>query len=101
MFLIDDVIKNQTGGANDVTPVPAVIYQRIDVNFALRLTTWLHLTLSNDQGLVPDMITVLPSKCMTSGYNCGSLITSWRERAHPYAAKADFGCASFVDRYSC
>ena len=51
--------------------------------FALRHTTCLHLTSSNDQSYVPGMITSLRSKYMTSGYHDGRLITSWRKRAYP------------------
>ena len=34
-----------------------LVKQRVDVNFALRHATCLHLTSSNDQHLVPGMIT--------------------------------------------
>ena len=50
--------------------------------FALRHASCLHLTSSNDQRYVLGMITSLRSKYMTSGYNHGRLITSWRERAY-------------------
>ena len=62
------------------------VKQRINVNFMLCHATCLHPTSSNEQCLVPGMITSLHSKCMTSSYHGGELITSWRERAYrkPY-----------------
>ena len=47
-----------------------------------RHATCFHLTSSNDQRLVPGMINSLRSKCMTSGYHHGRLITSWPESAY-------------------
>ena len=41
------------------------VKQRTDVNFALRHATCLHLTSSNDQRLVPGIITSLRSKYVT------------------------------------
>ena len=58
-----------------------VIKQRT-VNLALCHATCLHLTSSNDQRLMPGMITPLSSKYMTSGYHHGRLITNWWERAY-------------------
>ena len=51
---------------------------RTDVNIALRHATCLHLTSSNDQGLINSR----RLKLVTSGYHHGRLITRWRERAY-------------------
>ena len=59
-----------------------LVKQRTVINFALRHPTCLHLTSSNDQSLVPGMITSLRSNYMTSGYHHDRLITSWQERAY-------------------
>ena len=55
--------------SNSLFNTKTKVKHTIDVNFALRHATCLHLTSSNDQHLLLGMITSLRSQCMTSCYH--------------------------------